>query len=280
MGAPPEGGARLDENRIPAQAALPGRASPASSATRERRMPLPDQKTPFDKWKDTIDTSDKNPAWHSYDAVIKSTVDKYNAHLKSAPGFTALDWRLIKAMVWTESGDPAKLGWKTRPMQIGNPTDPGLAALLGGKEGGELIMPSDIASGLTLQNVRTDPVKNIQAGVGYLLMKAANFKYGDVWNPKALITEYTVAAGDSIDRIAKRTGSTVGHLYWLNPGLQSEMDQHKPLKIGRALKVQKATNTKMITGFKSLDNATVAGLYNTGDSRYAEKLAYCLGKIK
>lgn len=242
-------------------------------------MPLP-PKTPFQMWKDTIDTADKNPAWHGYDAAIKSTVDKYNAHLKSAPGFTALDWRLIKAMLWTESGGPAGPAWATRPMQIGNKGDPGLAALLGGKEGGELIMPSDIASGLTEKNAGAEPIKNIQAGVGYLLMRAANFKYDDVWNPNAPITEYQVAAGDSIDRIAKRAGSTVGHLYWLNPGLQSEMDQHKPLKIGRALKVQKATNTKMIAGFKSLDNATVAKLYNTGDSRYAEKLAYCLTKIK
>jgi hypothetical protein len=279
MGAAPGGGARLDENRIPAQAALPGRASPALSATRERRMPLP-PKTPFQQWKDTIDTEKTNPAWHGYDAVIKSTVDKYNTHLQSAPGFTALDWKLIKAMLWTESGGPAGSAWTTQPMQIGNPDDPGLAALLGGKEGGELIMPGDIAGGLTVQNVRTDPVKNIQAGVGYLLMRAANFKYDDVWNPKAPIDEYKVAAGDSIDRIAKRTGSTVGHLYWLNPGLQSEMDQHKPLKIGRALKVQKAKNTKMIAGFKSLDNTMVAKLYNTRDSRYAEKLAYCLGKIK
>ena len=256
-----------------------GALRPRCSATRERRMP-PDQKTPFEKWKETIDTADKNPAWHGYDATIKSTVDAYNTHLKSAPGFTALDWRLIKAMLWTETGPTAKLAWATRPMQIGNQDDPGLAALLGGKEGGELIMPSNIASGLTPQNVGADPVKNIQAGVGYLLMRAANFKYDDVWNPNAPITEYKVAAGDSIDRIAKRNGSTVGHLYWLNPGLQSEMDQHKPLKIGRALKVQKATNTKMIAGFKSLDNATVARLYNVGDSRYAEKLAYCLGKIK
>ncbi|SFK05925.1 hypothetical protein SAMN02799626_03275 [Caulobacter sp. UNC279MFTsu5.1] len=256
-----------------------GAPPPALLLTRERRMPLP-PKTSFQLWKDTIDTADNNPAWHGYDAAIKSTVDKYNAHLKSAPGFTALDWRLIKAMLWTESGGPTARAWTTQPMQIGKQGDPGLAALLGGKEGGELIMPSDIASDLTVRNVVADPMKNIQAGVGYLLMRAANFKYDDVWNPNAPITEYKVAAGDSIARIATRTGSTVGHLYWLNPGLQSEMDQHKPLKIGRALKVQKATTTKMIAGFKSLDNAAVAKLYNAGDPRYAEKLAYCLGKIK
>jgi hypothetical protein len=280
MGAAPGAAARLDENRIPAQAALPGRASPALSATRERRMPLPDQKTPFEKWKETIDTADKNPAWHGYDATIKSTVDKYNAHLKSAPGFTALDWRLIKAMLWTESGGPTGPAWATRPMQIGNKGDPGLGALLGGKEGGELIMPSDIASGLTEKNASAEPIKNIQAGVGYLLMRAASFRYDDVWSSSAPVVDYKVAAGDTLERIANRTGTTVGHLYWMNPGLQNETAQHVPLKLGRILKVQQAKKTKMIAGFKSLDNATVAKLYNTGDSRYAEKLAYCLTKIK
>jgi hypothetical protein len=165
-------------------------------------------------------------------------------------------------------------------MQIGNPNDPGLASLLGGKEGGELIMPSDIASGLTEKNAGSEPVKNIQAGVGYLLMRAASFKHEDAWDRNAPITEYKVASGDSIDRIAKRNGSTVGHLYWLNAGLEKEMDQHKPLKIGRPLRVQAARSQKVISGFKSLDNATVAKLYNVGDSRYAEKLAYCLTKIK
>lgn len=239
-----------------------------------------DPKTPFEKWKDTIDTSDKNPAWNGYDAAIKSTVTKYNDHLKSAAGFTALDWRLIKAMVWTESGGPSGPAWKTRPMQIGNPGDPGLAALLGGKEGGDLIMPGDIASGLSVKNAGSEPEKNIQAGVGYLLMRAASYKYEDVWDANAPIVDYKVVAGDSIDRIAKRNGSTVGRLYWLNPGLQNEMAQHISLKLGRSLKVQKARNTKMIASFKSLDNATVAKLYNTGDSRYADKLAYCLTKIK
>lgn len=242
-------------------------------------MPLP-PKTAFDKWKETIDTADNNPAWHSYDATIKSTVDKYNAHLKSAPGFTALDWKLIKAMVWTESGGPTGTAWTTRPMQIGNKGDPGLDALLGGKEGGDLIMPSDIASGLTAKNAGSEPAKNIQAGVGYLLMRAASYKFEDVWSSSAPVTDYAVASGDSLERIAQRTGTTVGHLYWMNPGLQNETARHVPLKLGRVLKVQKAKNTKMIAGFKSLDNATVAKLYNTGDSRYADKLAYCLTKIK
>lgn len=233
----------------------------------------PPLKSPYDKWKDTIDAAASDPAWNAYDAAIKRTVDKYNAHLKSAKGFTALDWELVKAMLWTESGGPTQRAWATQPMQIGNPIDPGLASLLGGKEGGDLIMPADIASGLTLQNVRADPEKNIQAGVGYLLMRAANFDYANIEDLTDPVHEYKVVPGDSLDRIARQNGSTLGELYWLNPGLHN-------LKIGQVIKIRKARMTKVITGFKTLDNATVAKLYNHGDSRYAEKLAYCLKAMK
>jgi hypothetical protein len=167
--------------------------------TRERRMPPDDQKTPFEMWKDTIDTSAKNPAWNGHDAAIKATVTKYNEHLKSAPGFTALDWKLIKAMVWTESGGPTARAWTSRPMQIGNAGDPGLTSLLGGKEGGELIIPPDIASGLTAKNAGSEPERNIEAGVGYLLMRAASYKFEDVWSANDPITEYKVGSGDSVD---------------------------------------------------------------------------------
>lgn len=232
----------------------------------------PPQKSGYDRWKDTIDGASGNPAWDVHDATIKRTVDKYNAHLKSAKGFTALDWKLVKAMLWTESGAESD-DWKTKPMQIGNRGDPGLAALLGGKEGGELIMPPDIASGLTLENAPRDPDRNIQAGVGYLLMRAANFGYANVADPNDPVHEYKAVAGDNLDRIARQNGSTLAELYWQNPGLHN-------LKVGQTVKIRKAKMTKVITGFKTLDNATVARLYNQGDPRYADKLAYCLKAMK
>ena len=94
-------------------------------------MGLP-PKTPFEKWKDTINAARSDSSWNEYDNIIQQTVSAYNTHLAESPAFTRLDWKVIKAMVWTESGGPSNPAWKARPMQIGNQGDPGLDALLSG----------------------------------------------------------------------------------------------------------------------------------------------------
>ena len=66
---------------------------------------------PLDKgWTNTIDDAKRNPDWDGYDTVIQNTVDVYNEHLKLVPKFVTLNWKLIKAMVWTEFGRTAKPG--------------------------------------------------------------------------------------------------------------------------------------------------------------------------
>src|SRR4051794_26237272 len=55
----------------------------------------------FQKWKDGIDRAGSD--WSTYDGTIKLIVMDYNQHLAATPRFTGLDWRLIKAMLWTES---------------------------------------------------------------------------------------------------------------------------------------------------------------------------------
>jgi hypothetical protein len=157
-------------------------------------------------------------------------------------------------------------------MQIGNPGDPGLAALLSGKEGGELIMPPQIASGLTLQNAVVQPDKNIQAGVGYLLMRAANYAFVNAEDTTDPVHDYIVTPGDSLAAIATRNGSTTAELQALNPNAHV-------LHPGQKIKIRKAKIQKTITEVKTLDNATVARLYNTKQHNYAEKLAYCLNII-
>ncbi|MFH5252883.1 peptidoglycan-binding protein, partial [Burkholderia semiarida] len=71
-------------------------------------------------------------------------------------------------MIWTETGGPTKTAWRLNPMQIGNPGDPGLAALLSGKEGGELVMPPELQRVLTVLSAASSPQMNIRAGVAYL----------------------------------------------------------------------------------------------------------------
>jgi hypothetical protein len=228
----------------------------------------PPRKSPFEEWQDTINRSRVNKAWNGYDATIQQTVNAYNAHLRTTTGFTPLSWKLVKAMVWTESGGPSNPAWLSRPMQIGNTGDPGLAALLGGKEGGDLIMPPKIAAVLTAQNASL-PERNIQAGVGYLLMRAANYTFVNVEDKADVVHDYVIKSGDTFSSIAQAWGSTIAELDALNPSA-------KTLHIGQKVKVRKAKISKKIAGFKKLDTAAVAKLYNTKDALYADKLDYCL----
>lgn len=231
-------------------------------------------KTKYQLWMETIDRAKGNAAWDEYDETIKQAVLAYNVHLNGEKGYKALSWALIKAMVWTESGGPTNWSWKQRPMQIGNPGDPGLDALLGGKEGGELIVPPRMLAELTSQNARADPKKNIQAGIGYLLMRLASYKSVSVADPGDTIQSYKIQPKDSFSTIAARLGSTTMELEALNPG------RAKLLRPGQEIKIRKAAIVKKIANFDTLDLKTVAKLYNTIDQRYAEKLAYCLKIIE
>ncbi|MRV73388.1 peptidoglycan-binding protein [Duganella sp. FT92W] len=137
------------------------------------------QKTGFQKWQDGISKAARDAKWDSWDCEIRSAVNEFNRHLADTPGYTELDWRLVKAMVWTETGAEHR-EWARKPMQIGVAGDPGLAALLSGNEGGDLILPSTWKKRLTSGSARTIPNHNIRAGIGYLLMRMANFEYRHV----------------------------------------------------------------------------------------------------
>ncbi|WLI88541.1 hypothetical protein Q4S45_17705 [Massilia sp. R2A-15] len=67
-------------------------------------------KTGYELWQDTIDGAREDSRWNGYDCDIQLIVAQYNRHLLGTAGFIQLDWRLIKAMVWTESGGPEKQG--------------------------------------------------------------------------------------------------------------------------------------------------------------------------
>ena len=84
-------------------------------------MSAAEQRDSFERWKDGIDRADSD--WDEYDAYIKRVAGDFNRHLMSTPMFRSLDWRLVKAMLWVETGGdhPA---WKTNPYQIGVGFDP------------------------------------------------------------------------------------------------------------------------------------------------------------
>lgn len=233
-------------------------------------------KTDFEKWQETIDRALDDAKWDEYDCDIVRAVSEFNRHLINTKGYYPLDWQLVKAMVWTETGGPSNPAWKTRPMQIGNAGDPGLSALLSDKEGGDLIMPPDLQKSLTAAVAASNPRMNIKAGIAYLLMRFAVYGFETVNDADTTTYSVTVMPGDSLDKIARANGTTIEILKKLNPGVNV-------LKPKQVLQYQKASVQKVIQRWQPVTTSAVAIRYNVGDSRYAKKLDYCLklmGKIR
>ena len=234
----------------------------------------PAAKNRYELWQDTIAGALTDARWHEYDCDVQRAATEFNRHLADTQGYSAFDWRMIKAMIWTESGGPTHREWRSNPMQIGNPGDPGLQALLSAKEGGELIMPPDLMKKLTVANAGSAPQMNIRAGMAYLLMRLARFDVGTVQDKSDnKMYSVVVKAGDSLDKIARVNGTTVDNLKMHNASTGV-------LRAGKALRYQKAQIRKMIVGWESITTMRIAARYNVGDPNYAKKLDYCMSMIR
>jgi hypothetical protein len=230
-------------------------------------------KTGFEKWQSGINSAVDNPKWAVWDCEIQMAVNEYNRHLSGTAGYVPLDWKLIKAMAWVETGaDNSE--WSLKPMQIGVSGDPGLASFLSGKEGGDAVLPLAWKGRLTTGSVRTIPAHNIRAGIGYLLMRMANFGDRTVTDVDVQIHEVKVKPGDSLDKIARAHGTTVEALRQLNPNAGV-------LQPGQVLKYRKAAVQRVIVGWRHISTALIAQRYNGGgDPNYAKKLAYALALVR
>lgn len=230
-------------------------------------------KTGFEKWQEGINKASGDARWNAWDCEIQLAVNEYNHHLSGTAGYMPLNWQLIKMMLWVESGANSS-EWNSRPMQIGVAGDPGLTSFLSGKEGGDLILPAVWKGRLTMGSVRSIPGHNIRAGIGYLLMRTANFEHRSILGADAKIYEITVKPGDSLDKIAKAQGSAVDTLKKLNPTAGT-------LRPGQVLKYQKASVQRVITNWRHLSTALIAQRYNGGgDPNYAKKLDYALSLVR
>lgn len=118
-----------------------------------------------------LDRAARDERWNEYDRLIEREVADYNRRLADTPGYQPVDWRLIKAMVWIESGGPTNPAWRTRPIQIGNPGDPGLAALRAGEGAADVIL-SDALKRERDQS-ENDPERNVRFGIAYLMIRMA-----------------------------------------------------------------------------------------------------------
>jgi hypothetical protein len=230
-------------------------------------------KTGYEKWQDGVNKAVDDDKWNSWDCEIQVAANEFNRHLSDTTGYKPLDWQLIKAMLWVETGAHSP-EWNSKPMQIGVVGDPGMSSLLSGKEGGNLILPPAWKTKMTAGTVRTIPAHNIRAGIGYLLMRMANYEYRSVPSADSRVYEVTVKAGDSLDKIAKAQGSTVDTLKKLNPTASV-------LRPGQVLKCQKASVQRVITGWQTISTTLIARRYNGGkDPNYAKKLDYALSLIR
>ena len=140
-------------------------------------MPYPIDAKALAVWTAAVDASvAANPdAWNQHDAMFMETVADYNMFHAATPGFVPLDWLMVKALSWVETG-PNAPEWNSNVLQIGNPGDPGLNQILNTVTG-NLILPTQYKPLLTPAGVPTDPQQNIRAGVGYLLWGFAHFDY-------------------------------------------------------------------------------------------------------
>lgn len=236
---------------------------------------MPDMTDISPKWIQGIPTSPNEPAWSIYDSVIKDTVRAYDKQLQGQGRYPPLDWLLIKAMCWTETGAGAP-EWKTRPAQIGNTGDLGLQELLSRKPQYDLLIPPEYRTNgpksLTFTSVRTDPVANIRAGVGYLLLGAASFSYQSIQDGDKSLYHHKVVRGDSFGRIGKIERTTIEELGRDNPALVG-----RSLTLGQDVQFRKASKRWVLISIRPLTPYQAALAYNTRSvDEYTKKMTYCL----
>lgn len=209
--------------------------------------------------------------WNEYDETIKRDVAFYNKKFSGTPGFVPLDWRYVKAMLWTEvkagpKGNPTQ--WTTYPMQIGRfADDKGYVTVRDAKtdEGADFVVENELKQQVQDKNNVFGQL-NVRAGIAYLYIRAIGSIRSDD-KTEGLLESYVVTGEDKkgFSGIAQKLGTTVGNLEKNNPDL-------KPNKLlpGTALKYQKATSVRNISGWK--DWMTAILNYNIGDPDYRSKV--------
>ncbi|HQA12081.1 LysM domain-containing protein [Zoogloea sp.] len=115
------------------------------------------------------------------------------------------------------------------------------------------------------------PELNIRAAIAYLFTRMALFDTKSIFDDSEMaVRTVVVVHGDSLDRIARRVGTTVEVL----GDFRHEVSK-SPLRVGEKLRYRKAHMGKVIVGWRKWDFATVAARYGGGgDAAYAEKLSY------
>jgi len=192
-----------------------------------------------------------NSDWDIYDSHIQRLVSRYNDFLAGKGGYVPLDWHLIKAMIWVETGVLYEQGkpWKTMPMQIGNLGDPGLHDLLINPNRKLVVLP-ELWPRFTKAKITSDPYINIEAGTSLLFLRMAHFGLVEVH--------------ESPTRIKGKRASKPSSSHSVIGGRSNQHHRPRPKKV------------VAIIGWRPFTPPMVYMRYNQGDECYARKLSYCL----
>lgn len=227
-------------------------------------------------WKRDRNEAKTDNSWHEYDNIIKTSVNVFNRHLKNTPGFKDLDWKIIKAMIWTETG-AKRTEWKTKPIQMGVTGDKGLPDLITSKKYSNLIIPDEYRSLLSDTNkIKTNPTYNIRAGIAYLLRRLAKYGENPIDESDKTIYSYKMKR-EIVSKVASRESTSLDVLKSMNP--ETRNWNHVPE--GTILRYRRVKKGLQIIGWRPMSTSSIASNYNGGgDENYAEKLDYCLQIIK
>jgi LysM repeat protein len=222
-------------------------------------------------WRRTIARAIDNLApWITHDAVIQRLVKHFSTKLKPSK-MPELDWRLVRAMIWTES-NPSKPEWSGKVMQIGVKNDAGMQVVLDGTENVKLVLDDASRKTLTEAGIATNPSTNILAGMSYMLNRmCVSESYEEVDPTHPTPTKHEVKKGETLDAIAKSVGCSTQWLLKLN-------GQNPKLSIGQKINVQPTRRGRRISSWRPFTPENLKDRYNGNrDHLYAKKLWYCLG---
>lgn len=227
-------------------------------------------------WTNTIDAGLTDPSARRYDATINTIVTEYNTRLASTPGYVPADWKLIRAMIWVESGGPKGSQWNGRVMQIGNAGDPGYNALRN-QEGAVPV----VVAPATLQRIAdakpgdiNDPFFNVEVGIAYVWTRLCKTDMGTIIDDPN-VYEHTVAPrGEIASRLAHAEGTTLQDLQAMNPGVNLNA-----LRGGSVLRFHRSHTGRRIKEWMAFTPENIARTYNVGDPAYADKLRYVMSVV-
>ena len=137
-------------------------------------------------------------------------------------------------------------------------------------------MPADLKTLLAKDDNINRPAVNVRAAIAYLFTRMAKYSVHSVigpWTGGPALT-YTVLAGDSFDRIARKVGTTVDNL------LANNKVKPTALRPGMVLSYYPAIMMRYVAGWRKFQTAIVADRYNGGgDAEYSAKLNHLMTKV-